>query len=245
MQRYFITECSDNQALITGEDARHIQKVMRMQVADELIVVYQQQAYLATILTLNEEGVLVAIGELLNQNVELPVPVSIICGLPKGDKLDWITQKSTELGVHSIYPTPMARSITKWDEKKSKKRVERLQKIAKEAAEQSHRLHVPLIEMHSNLQAVVHHFKSYTHRFIAYEEEAREQERVSLQKKMSSIQPGESVCIIFGPEGGLAEQEIQLLMKEGFETIPLGPRILRTETAPLYFLSALSYHLEG
>ena len=83
--------------------------------------------------------------ELLEQKVELPVSVTIAVGLSKGDKLDWIIQKATELGVSEIIPLSLTRNVVKWTGDKADKKIERLQKIAEEASEQSHRLKVPRV----------------------------------------------------------------------------------------------------
>src|SRR5690606_41428792 len=88
----------------------------------------------------------VELGEKLETQVELPKKVTIACGLPKGDKLDLITQKATELGMYALLPFSAERSIVKWDSSKSGKKIGRLQKIAKEAAEQSHRTHGPEVD---------------------------------------------------------------------------------------------------
>lgn len=246
MQRYFLqsTFHPHGEASIIGDDARHIQRVMRMAIGDEIIAVAENKAYKAKVIRLEEQTVYIERqGEQLPTN-EMPVHITIACGLPKGDKLDLIVQKATELGVHQIVPFEAERSIVKWDAKKGVKKVERLQKIAKEAAEQSHRSIIPHVNDPVSFKQLIELATSYHCRFVADEEEAKENERKTLSERLTNIEHGQMVLAVFGPEGGLSRKEVDVLHAAGFESIALGPRILRTETAPLYFLSAVSYELE-
>lgn len=170
--------------------------------------------------------------------------MTIASGLPKGDKLELIIQKGTELGAFSFLPFSAKRSIVKWDEKKAVKKVERWQKIAKEAAEQSHRRFIPNVHNPVNLSVLINLSQEFTYKLIAYEEVAKQGEGSVLAETLLQMKPGESLLVVFGPEGGLAVDEIEVLINNGFRACALGPRILRTETAPLYLLSALSYQFE-
>ena len=115
-----------------------------MQVGDQIICVNSQgQTAVCEIAEITDEYVAADVVEWKEETSELPIFVTIASGLPKGDKLEWVIQKGTELGAHEFVPFAAARSIVKWDEKKSAKKVERWQKIAKEAAEQSHRSFCP------------------------------------------------------------------------------------------------------
>ncbi|MGH2318184.1 16S rRNA (uracil(1498)-N(3))-methyltransferase [Planococcus sp. SE5232] len=246
MQRYFIEgKIPENRIVaITGDDAKHIAKVMRQTAGDYLIAVMEGKAYLAKILAADFD-VEVELGEILEIQVELPKKVTIACGLPKGDKLDLITQKATELGMYALLPFSAERSIVKWDSSKSEKKIGRLQKIAKEAAEQSHRTHVPEIHgVHSFKQLLAKASSSYDTIIVAYEEEAREGDRTRFAEILKSLYDKDSVLIIFGPEGGISEKEVAALKSTGAIFTSLGPRILRTETAPLYALAAISCEFE-
>lgn len=245
MQRYFVDEVDDSSPIrISGEDAKHITKVMRMQVGDELIVVHSNVADICKITLFDELDVLVEkTGEQI-PSPELPIHVTIACGLPKGDKLDLIVQKSTELGVFQITPFEAARSIVKWDHKKGEKKQQRLQKIAKEAAEQSHRTVIPTVETPVTFKQLLASTSSYDAIFIADEEDAKLEERTTLKEKIKGLTGLKNVLVVFGPEGGIDRKESSALLEAGAKTISLGPRILRTETAPLYFLAAISYEFE-
>ncbi|MFI8685466.1 16S rRNA (uracil(1498)-N(3))-methyltransferase [Rossellomorea sp. NPDC077527] len=245
MQRYFINNVyrENDPIMITGDDYHHIVRVMRMKESDEVFVVFKDQASAITrIETISSDAVELSIVQWETSTKELPIKVTIASGLPKGDKLELIFQKGTELGATQFIPFNADRSIVKWDDKKAKKKTERWEKIVKEAAEQSHRLLVPEVSAPVTLKQLIQ--EPFDYKLVAYEEDARAGEKGNLYKVLSSIEPGQSMLVVFGPEGGLSEKEIELLRSEGFLTCGLGPRILRTETAPLYVLSAISYQLE-
>ncbi len=244
MQRYFVEQLQDDVATVSLEDARHIRRVMRMETGDEVIAVYEGVSYRATV-QLQEDSVFLQCGATLSNETELPVKISIVSGLSKGKKLDWIAQKGTELGMFSFYPVEMERSVVLWNDKKREKNEERLQKIAKEAAEQSHRTVVPSVEVLSQWADLERIACTYTHRFFAYEVEANEKNRQTIADHFQNVYHGDSVLVVFGPEGGISEKEVEWLRTRQFIPISLGPRILRTETAPLYVLSAASYEFEG
>lgn len=246
MQRYFIEGKIPESRIvaITGDDAKHIAKVMRQITGDYLIAVMEGQAYLSKILAADFD-VEIELGEILETQVELPKKITIACGLPKGDKLDLITQKATELGMYALLPFSAERSIVKWDNSKSEKKINRLQKIAKEAAEQSHRTHIPEIhDVHSFKQLLSQAESSYDTVIVAYEEEARQGGRTRFAEILKSLYDKDSVLIVFGPEGGISEREVAALKNAGAIFTSLGPRILRTETAPLYALAAISCEFE-
>lgn len=248
MQRYFIesNQIDDSSITITGEDVHHIVRVMRMNVDDQLLCSCSEtrQTALCQIAEITNDLVEANIVEWIKAETEIPVRVTIANGLPKGDKLELVIQKGTELGAESFIPFNAARSIVKWDEKKGKKKVERWNKIAKEAAEQSHRSMVPNVEEPATLATLLEKSKAYTYKIVAYEESAKEGERAAFATTLQNMKHGESVLCVFGPEGGLTEKEIGKLVEHGFVPCALGPRILRTETAPLYALAAISYHFE-
>lgn len=245
MQRYFI-ETAIEGARITGEDARHIARVMRMKEGEEVVVVAQNTAHVCEIIAFDGDDVLVQATERTIPSPELPVNVTVACGLPKGDKLELITQKATELGMFALLPFEAERSIVKWDAKKGAKKQERLQKIAKEAAEQSHRTHIPEIYEPVSFKQLVQLVGNYDAVFIADEEDAKAEIRTRFAEKLKNVydKKSKSILIIFGPEGGISRKEADTLLQAGAQTMSLGPRILRAETAPLYALSAISYEFE-
>jgi 16S rRNA (uracil1498-N3)-methyltransferase len=244
LQRYFAKNEEDT-FFIQEDDYHHIVRVMRMDIDDEIYCVNSlQQAARCRIEKISENEVIAKVVQWLEGEIELPVSVSIVSGLPKGDKLEWIIQKGAELGAFKFIPFIAARSVVKWDEKKGEKKLVRWNKIAKEAAEQSHRTMIPEVSSPISIKELIKLSEGYNVKLIAYEEEAREGESSVLTKSLQSMTKGQSILAVFGPEGGLTESEVALLKEHGFMTCGLGPRILRTETAPLYLLSTVSYHFE-
>lgn len=248
MQRYFIKEKKETLSsaiTITGDDVHHISRVMRMKTGSSLICCTSDgQAAQCVIEEVNEDSILCRIVEWQNSDHELPVLVTIASGLPKGDKLEWIFQKGTELGAASFIPFNAARSVVKIDSKKAAKKVERWRKIVKEASEQSYRNLIPEVQEPAGWKELLKISESYDLKIVAYEESAKKDELSNLAKALNTAIAGQSILVVFGPEGGLTGEEIKQLTDTDFIVCGLGPRILRTETAPLYVLSAISYYFE-
>ena len=247
MQRYFLDNKNiiGNTVKITGDDFHHITRVMRMEPGEEIIAVNEDGlAAITKISEFTNDAVIATIIEWKNEESELPIKVAIVSGLPKGDKLEYIVQKGTELGATEFIPFIAARSVVKWDHKKASKKIERLQKIAKEAAEQSHRSVLPTVQEPMTVAGLIQYAESYDYKLIAFEEEAKRGEKAQLAKVLTAVQSGQSILFVFGPEGGLTIEEVSKLSEAGFSACGLGPRILRTETAPLYALAAVSYQVE-
>lgn len=247
MQRYFVEkdQIQGQYIRIKGEDAHHISRVMRMKKGTTIICNdYDGHSALCEIEEITSGEVLVHVIKWMDEAHELPVSVTIAQGLPKGDKLETIIQKGTELGAKKFLPFFASRSIVKWDEKKGRKKTERFKKIAKEAAEQSHRNIIPEIIPPVSFKELNQQIVDYDIVLIAYEEEAKAGAKSQLAHQLKKLKPGNSVLLVVGPEGGLSEEEVDFLIANGGQTCSLGPRILRTETAPLYFLSVISYQTE-
>ena len=246
MQRYFINQVVQSvgeKISVLKDQEHHMVKVMRMNIEESCEVVDEkEQLYIAKITQLSPLEL--TIEEHKEQNVELPIDVTIFVGLSKGDKLETIVQKATELGVYTIVPVEMKRNMVKWTKDKSQKKIERLQKIAQEAAEQSHRLHVPKVLDLMTLKESVILAKQLTKALVAFEEVAKEGEAAVFLQTLTSLQKGDSIAFYFGPEGGFDLQEIEYLNSQEVHSCALGPRILRAETAPMYALAAVSYHFE-
>lgn len=248
MQRYFYSDAVaiEEEIELNKEDSHHIVRVMRSKVDDEIIVVDSTQtAYLTRIIDMSGNIAQVKVmSALLNQAVELPIEVTIACGLSKNDKIDLIVQKGTECGMSQFIPLELDRDVVKWKGDKVASRVERLERISKEAAEQCHRNKIPTIQTLQTIEKLIQHTEDYDHKLIAYEETAKLGEHGQLKKTLEQVLPGQSLSIVFGSEGGITPIEVEKLKKVGYIECSLGPRILRAETAPIYALSAISYHLE-
>ncbi len=245
MQRYFVdqTARAGNTFTLSKDDAHHMKNVMRMDVGDEILVLDGTGLFRCRLEQLDKQTAVAEMLEELPIETELPIHVTIAYALPKGDKVELVAQKATELGISRLLVFESARSVSKWDAKKIPKKLERLQKISKEAAEQSYRAHLPTIE-YVTYDEVLQRAADYTACLIAYEESAKEGEAAAFASTLSRLQSGDSLLVVIGPEGGLTETEVSRLTAGGFVPASLGRRILRTETAPIYVLSAVSYHFE-
>lgn len=247
VQRYFLNDKPENNERVTieGEDFYHLARVMRAKEGDHVSVVFPDgESAIVELEEISTERALAFIVKWLHDEKELPVAVTIASGLPKGDKLELVIQKGTELGASRFVPFHADRSIVKWDEKKAAKKTERWAKIAKEAAEQSQRNRVPEVNVPVDFQELIRIGQEYPFKLYAFEEESKKGEKTAFQHLLNNMQQGDELLIVFGPEGGISEKEAEELKSNGFIPCGLGPRILRTETAPLYALSAISYHFE-
>ncbi|WP_126427756.1 16S rRNA (uracil(1498)-N(3))-methyltransferase [Brevibacillus marinus] len=243
MQRYFVPpdQLLDEKLVIRGDDVHHIVRVMRGKPGDELIACDGEgRCVRARIVRLDAQEVQAEVLEPLVERRELPIEVTIAQGLPKGDKLEWIIQKGTELGMAALIPFCSERTVVKWEAKKEEKKRERWQKIAKEAAEQAHRCRVPRVEPPVGFAELLDLAKRHTACAIAYEQE----NTTSLRTVLERVAPGDSLCVLIGPEGGFTAAEVARAEQAGILPVSLGPRILRTETASQFVLAAVSYHFE-
>lgn len=235
-------------------DYKHAVQVLRMQVGEQIHAVGSDgTAYLAKIVAIDEAtSSIKAVAEgVALPDTELPLDAEIICGLPKRDKAEWIVQKATELGANRIIFFSAERSIVQWRPQQIDKKLQRLQQIAHDAAAQSHRRRVPQVVYWSQLLTKLPEIGL---NLVAYEEVVKAHEDFALVSAFQQLNHAVSdtqnqaedmtIRMIFGPEGGLTEQEVARLADRQVQAVGLGPRILRTETAPLYFLSSLSYAIE-
>ena len=242
MQKYFISDSDFENKRITSDDAFHIKNVMRSKIGDEFLIGNNSKCYLAKITKLNNKDVEFEIEKEMIGNTELPVFVTLFQGYPKVDKMADIIKHSTELGVFEIVPTIMKRSLFKLDSNKKDNKLARFNKIAKEAAEQSYRMIVPNVSDIISLKKI--DFSLFDKKILCFEEDAKEGKLTGLSSVVRNLKSGDKVAIVIGPEGGIDMEEYDYLTNQGFVSCALGKRILRTETASFYALSAISYELE-
>ncbi|PAV29018.1 16S rRNA (uracil(1498)-N(3))-methyltransferase [Virgibacillus profundi] len=247
MQRYFVPESAWNGNIVTikDDDAHHIHRVMRFKEGDQVICNHPDgSAAICNLIAVGSDEVRLEVEDWLNESVELPIEVTIAQGLPKGDKLDLILQKGTELGASSFIPFQAERSVVVWDNKKIEKKMKRFSKIVKEASEQSHRNKVPEIKSPMTMSALLKESQKYDVKIFAYEEEAKIVDFQSFGTLLNKLKKDQSLFVCIGPEGGFSPKEAETLRDNNFYPVRLGPRILRTETAALYALASISYHFE-
>lgn len=246
MHKFFVNieQIKSDQVHIIGSDVKHILNVLRLKKDDEIQIcsIENSKNYIAKIVEYSKEEVICKIIEPIDTSVEPRVKIDIYQGLPKADKMELIIQKTIEIGVKSIIPVSMERSIIKLSHKDEEKKIERWQKISEVAAKQSKRDIIPKIEKSINIEKVLERIEDYTKFIVAYEEEKNK----TLKQVLKEIKNKENIKIgvLIGPEGGIDEKEIQKL-KEKAEIITLGNRILRTETAPIVVVSNIIYELEN
>ncbi|WP_251546843.1 16S rRNA (uracil(1498)-N(3))-methyltransferase [Limosilactobacillus caecicola] len=245
MQRYLIDQPTpaNHQLVLPDDVAHHFVTVLRAQGGEECEIVLNDQRVYRSKLTQLEPATVELI-EQLDQDAELPIHVTLACGLPKTkDKPELIVQKGTEMGADAIIFFESARSVSHWNSQKQAKKVARLQKIADGAAEQSHRNRVPSVSYLPDLKTLLERVPT-DQRVVAWEESAKQGEESRLAQLLRQAQSGDRWLAIFGPEGGLTTEEIAVMEQSDTVPVGLGPRILRTETAPLYFMAAVSFALE-
>lgn len=241
MQRYFIKEeCIKDKKIIVDEyDLKHMKKVMRYRNHDEVICILPDSSTYVYEIEDIDNGILIQ-KELCDENHELDVDVTLIYGLPKSDKFEFVLQKSTELGVKRIVPFLSKRSIIKTDMKTFEKKRERYEKILKEAAEQSYRNKIPELMPLAKINDLKRYISDIN--LVAYEESSKQGEHSQFYKSLN--QDYRSITIVVGPEGGFDQKEIDEMKEMGILECSLGKRILRSETAPLYMLSVIGYSRE-
>ena len=245
MHRFFVEEpaMGEDSITITGGDVNHIKNVLRMSVGDKICVINGQnnKEYYCEITAVGNDAVDTRICEIRESDQELSNEIVLFQGLPKSDKMELIIQKAVELGVHTIVPVSTDRTVVKLDAKKEANKLKRWMSISESAAKQSGRLRIPEVTPVVSYREALEMAKKMDVRLIPYElAEGMEKTR----ELMSSIQPGQSVAVFIGPEGGFESSEIEKAMEIGAWPITLGKRILRTETAGLVTLAMLVYNLE-
>ena len=228
---------------IIGQDVNHLKNVLRFKVGDTLLISSGDNVdYTCHISEISDEVIRAEIDAVDAQGKELPSKVYLFQGLPKGDKMELIIQKMTELGVYSIIPVAMKRAVVKLDDKKAQTKVKRWNAIAESAAKQSKRSIIPEVMPVMRFQeALVFAKEQCTVKLLPYECA----EGMSKTKRLiEGLHGGESVAVFIGPEGGFDLEELEQAKEAGLEVITLGKRILRTETAGMMLMSVLMYHFE-
>lgn len=236
MQRYFASLLEQEHIKLIPDDEHHLLHVMRMRKDDEIEAVADNKLYLCRIKNTNPLEIYIV--HEMKSDVELNEEVTLLFALTKGDKIDLVVQKATELGVKKIALIQSERTVVKYEEKDIEKKCLRFQKIMKEASEQSHRLVVPELVGVFNLRNLPKEILSDIN-YVAYEKDASDTSTM-----FSNLEKNKSISVLVGPEGGFSEDEITFLTKQGFIRTSLGKRILRAETAAIYALSVIGYLLE-
>ncbi len=246
MHRFFVEanqiDTALNQVSIVGNDVNHIKNVLRMTEGEKILISCgDEQEYTCAVREVSNEEVIASIIEVAEAGRELPSKIYLFQALPKGDKMEMIIQKTVELGVFEIIPVETKNCVVKLDDKKKPAKIKRWQAIAESAAKQSKRMLIPEIHDVMSYKNAIAYAKELDVCVIPYELAENMQHTREL---LGQIQPGQSVGIFIGPEGGFDTEEVQFALKNQIEPITLGKRILRTETAGMAVISILMYLLE-
>ena len=233
MQRYFVDLKEKDIFILNNDDSHHVIDVMRMNVSDKVEIVYNSNLYIAQIISINTPVKCKIIEEISNAGNTIP-KVIIAQSLVKEQKMDYILQKSCELGVYEIIPLNTVRSIVKLD-KKDDKKIIRWQKILKEASEQTKRFDIPKIYSIIDLKELINVNANY--KFICSVKENTK----TIKSVLSNVDISDTILFVIGPEGGLDVSEEEYLINNGFIPITFGKNVLRTETASSFVLSAINY----
>lgn len=233
MPRFFIEDIEGDRLTITGDDARHIGRSLRMRPGEELTVCDTRGTdCLCVVESVSETDVLVRVLERRTSDTEPSVKVTLYQGYPKGDKLDTVIEKSVELGVSRIVPVLTERSVARPDDKSAARKLERWQRRALEAAKQCGRGCIPQVERLISFGELPELISRHDRFMFCYELGGQ-----PLAKVLGEA-PGH-VGIFIGPEGGISTGEALALTESGAVPVTLGRRILRTETAPIAALAAI------
>lgn len=236
MPRFFTNEIDENNIVLTGSDANHIGRSLRMRVGEEVTVCCNGVDYCCTIGSIIADSVYLDLVEKHRCAAEPNIEVTLFQAVPKLDKLEYIIQKSVELGVSRIVPVLTRRCVSRPDEKDfTKKKLPRLNKIAEEAAKQSGRGLVPEVTPMVNLREAVEMMKQLDRTVLLYEEEG------GVSFGNVDLSGAKTVGLFIGSEGGFDREEAEMTVNAGAKQVWLGKRILRCETAPITALSILMF----
>lgn len=249
MPKFFVknSQVNDNKIIIIGEDVNHIKNVLRKNIGDTLEICDKDNSknYLVDIATIDKELIVCNIMQQLNNDTESNVFINVFQGLPKSDKMEFIIQKSIELGASKITPVAMKRCVVKLSAKDGEKKIARWQKISEVASKQCGRNIIPKIESVCSIEEVCNKIRDYDVTLVAYENEKDNKLKCELEKLKKSQKKDLKIALVIGPEGGIDSDEIEKLKTNGATIITLGKRILRTETASLNMISIINYELEN
>ena len=214
-----------SQCQLDDNAANHVGRVLRMQAGQALLLFNGDgHDYHATITEAGKKHVLVAVTEAAGNETESPLRVVLAQTLSKGDRMDYAVQKAVEMGVSEIVPLTTERCDVKLKGDREDKRLRHWQQVAISAAEQCGRARVPDIQPVMTVQQWLEHARACDLRLVLHHR---------TERSLNTLEKPSSIALMIGPEGGLTAEEIALAEDNGFLPVALGPRVLRTETAPV------------
>jgi len=240
VNRFKISELGNEVFWLRGSERDHLAKVLRLKAGD-LVIGFDNTGleYTSVIVKIEDNSVTCRILSTDHPDVEAHTSIYLVAGLSKGEKMEWVIQKGTELGMQGLVPLRTKRSIMHLEGSKAQDRVARWQKIASEAAKQSHRVQEPKIFEVCDWRDLAEQLPAETQWLIPYEEEKTQR----FTSVLESLDPKRPIALLIGPEGGFDPTEVALAQEKlGAKSVSLGPRILRTETAALAALTMVLFH---
>lgn len=235
MPRFFTNEIDENNITLTGSDAVHVGRSLRMKPGEPLTVCCGGIDYNCEISEITSDTVYLSLKEKVVCAAEPNIEVTLFQAVPKMDKLEYIIQKSVELGVSRIVPMLTRRCVSRPDERDFAKKLARLNKIAVEAAKQSGRGIIPQVTPIVSYKKALEMMKELDRNVLLYEEEGG----VSFGEV--DLTGAKTVGLVIGSEGGFDREEAEACTAVGAAQVWLGKRILRCETAPITALSILMF----
>jgi 16S rRNA (uracil1498-N3)-methyltransferase len=222
------------QAELTGPAAAHLGKVLRLRANDELVLFNGDGLdYQARIISVGRHDVTVSIQGSQAVRTESPIAVTLLQGICRNHRMDLLIQKSTELGVQRIQPVLCERSVVKIDADRAEKKLSHWRGVAISACEQCGRARIPEIEPPRSIEEAINALDASAARLML--------DPNGTDSMADAIDSSRTLAMIIGPEGGLTEPERQQVSAAGFRRVRLGPRTLRTETAPIAALGIIQY----
>ena len=233
--RLFVSSAliNDTEIELDGDQARYLSRALRARVGDRLNLFDGNGAeWTAAILQISKNTVTLRIDDSHEAGTESPLRVHLVQGISRGERMDFVVQKATELGVKRITPVLTEYSMVKLDGSRAEKRRDHWQRIATSASEQSGRVRLPLIDTPIPLK-----------NWLGDKPQRIDTELIlkpGAAATLPSLRPPETkICVLVGPEGGFSDSEYEDAEVSGFKAVSLGPRVLRTETAAIATLAML------
>src|SRR5690242_12892495 len=240
MARFFLPQANikEGRGIVHGRELTHLMKVLRLRPGD-FVTVFDNSGWEheAIIETLTSERGELKIVESHATHCDPSLPITLAVGLTKGEKLDWVIEKATELGVTTIVPFSSNYTVPKLDKDKIHKRAERWRKIAVSAAKQCGRSRIPEVRSLCSFENFLSEPWPETLKLIFWENESEQ----SLRELFQKCRETKSVLLAIGPEGGFSKSEVELANTRGFQSVHMGRRILRAETAALAALTLVQF----
>ncbi|ORU01496.1 Ribosomal RNA small subunit methyltransferase E [Anaerovibrio sp. JC8] len=240
MRRIFISDLLKENITITGADAHHLSRVMRAKAGDHIVVADDEGRVGEYVMTgFTEDSVAMELVNYIDENTESPVEIILAQCLPKGDKLELITQKATELGINTIVPLSSDNCVVRYDAKKARVKQEKWQKNANEAGKQCGRSCLPTVQEIQPLQKWLEEMATQQEDIaicMCYENE----EQTGIKEFLASSGQ-KRFAVVIGPEGGFSLAEAEKARQLGIPSVSLGTRILRAETAAISAMTIIQY----